>query len=249
MKIFDKIYDAIVNRNRDEVIKLAGEVRDRGIDPAQAIEKGFKKGMEKIGEQFADLEIFIPDMIAAAEIMNEGLDILRPLLKSTGAKISTGRILLGTIQGDVHEIGKNIVKIMLEGSGYEVIDLGLMVPCEKILQTAKSEGVDMIGLSGLITPSLDEMVHVAGEMERQGFDVPLLIGGATTSAKHTAVKIAPAYRNATVHVLDASRSVGVVDRLKSDDRRAGFEAKNRQEQEALVASFNLRQQVQLVPYA
>ncbi|MEX0675877.1 MAG: vitamin B12 dependent-methionine synthase activation domain-containing protein, partial [Pirellulales bacterium] len=156
--------------------------------------------------------------------------------------------LLATVKGDVHDIGKNIVGVVLGCNNYEVIDLGVMVPCERILQTARTEGVDMIGLSGLITPSLDEMVHVAGEMDRQGFSVPLLIGGATTSAKHTAVKIAPAYRNTTVHVLDASRSVGVVDRLKSDERRAGFEAKNRAEQEALVESYNLRQQVELVPY-
>jgi 5-methyltetrahydrofolate--homocysteine methyltransferase len=123
-----------------------------------------------------------------------------------------------------------------------------MVPCERILATAVQEGVNMIGLSGLITPSLDEMVHVAGEMQRQGFEIPLLIGGATTSAKHTAVKIAPAYRHATVHVLDASRSVGVVDRLNSPDLRADFEADNRRQQRSLVESYNRRQQVELTPY-
>jgi 5-methyltetrahydrofolate--homocysteine methyltransferase len=139
--------------------------------------------------------------------------------------------------------------VVLGCNNYAVIDLGVMVPCEKILETAKTEGVDMIGLSGLITPSLDEMVHVAQEMERQGFTIPLLIGGATTSAKHTAVKIAPAYKHATVHVLDASRSVGVVDRLKNPELRPLFEAKNREEQEAQVASYNRRQQVELVPFA
>jgi 5-methyltetrahydrofolate--homocysteine methyltransferase len=149
----------------------------------------------------------------------------------------------------VHDIGKNIVGVVLGCNNYEVIDLGVMVPCEKILEEARKHGVDMIGLSGLITPSLDEMVHVASEMDRQGFDIPLLIGGATTSAKHTAVKIAPAYRHTTVHVLDASRSVGVVDRLKSEELRAGFVAKNREEQEALVESFNQRQQVALTPFA
>ncbi|MCK5568631.1 MAG: B12-binding domain-containing protein, partial [Spirochaetes bacterium] len=154
MEIFEKIYDAVVNRNRDEVIKLAGEVRDRGIDPAQAIEKGFKRGMEKIGEQFADLEIFIPDMISAAEIMNEGLDILRPLLKSMGAKVSTGRILLGTIQGDDHEIGKNIVKIMLEGSGYEVIDLGRDVDVLTFVDKYRELKPDIIGISALMTNTM-----------------------------------------------------------------------------------------------
>ena len=137
---------------------------------------------------------------------------------------------------------------MLGCNNYEIIDLGVMVPCERILETAVKEQVDMIGLSGLITPSLDEMVHVASEMERQGFDIPLLIGGATTSAKHTAVKIAPAYRQATVHVLDASRSVGVVDRLNNPDTRPAFDADNRRQQSSLVESYNRRQQVNLVPY-
>jgi 5-methyltetrahydrofolate--homocysteine methyltransferase len=141
------------------------------------------------------------------------------------------------------------VGVVLGCNNYQVIDLGVMVPCEKILETAVREQVDMIGLSGLITPSLDEMVHVAREMDRQGVQVPLLIGGATTSAKHTAVKIAPAYARTTVHVLDASRSVGVVDRLKSSDLKAAFEVKNRAEQASLVESYNRRQQVELVPYA
>jgi 5-methyltetrahydrofolate--homocysteine methyltransferase len=167
----------------------------------------------------------------------------------TVGQAARGKVLMATVKGDVHDIGKNIVGVVLGCNNYEVIDLGVMVPAEKILETARREGVDMIGLSGLITPSLDEMVHVASEMDRQGFEIPLLIGGATTSAKHTAVKIAPAYRHATVHVLDASRSVGVVDRLISDELRAGFVAKNREEQEALVESYNLRQQVTLTPYA
>src|SRR5262249_7460308 len=126
---------------------------------------------------------------------------------------SRAKIVMATVKGDVHDIGKNIVGVVLACNDYEVIDLGVMVPCEKILQTARERQADMIGLSGLITPSLDEMVHVAREMAREGFQVPLLIGGATTSAKHTAVKIAPAYHEMVIHVKDASRSVGVMDRL------------------------------------
>ena len=180
MEIFDEIYDAVVNRNRDVVIKLAGEVRDRGIDPLQAIEKGFKRGMEKIGELFADLEIFIPDMISAAEIMNEGLDILRPLLKSTGGKISTGRILLGTIQGDVHEIGKNIVKIMLEGSGYEVIDLGRDVNVLTFVDKYQELKPDIIGISALMTNTMVNIPRVIENLKTLGVrdDVKIMVGGA-----------------------------------------------------------------------
>ena len=138
---------------------------------------------------------------------------------------------MATVKGDVHDIGKNIVGVVLGCNNYEVIDLGVMVPCDKILQTARESNVDMIGLSGLITPSLDEMVHVAKEMEREGFTMPLLIGGATTSRIHTAVKIAPSYRQPVVHVLDASRAVGVVGSLNSADLKDHFADENRAEQE------------------
>lgn len=159
-----------------------------------------------------------------------------------------GTIVMATVKGDVHDIGKNIVGIVLGCNNYRVIDLGVMVPCEKILQTAVQERADMIGLSGLITPSLDEMVHVAREMQRCGMTIPLLIGGATTSAKHTAVKIAPGYRHTTVHVIDASRSVGVVERLVEPERRARFDVENRAEQARLVEAFQRRRQATLVPY-
>ncbi len=149
----------------------------------------------------------------------------------------------------MHDIGKNIVGVVLGCNNYEIIDLGVMVACDTILDTAIKEGVDLIGLSGLITPSLDEMVHVAREMQRREIKLPLLIGGATTSAKHTAVKIAPAYNQPTVHVLDASRSVGVVDRLIQPELRPAFDAENRIEQQALVAAHQRRQTVNLVPYA
>ena len=155
---------------------------------------------------------------------------------------------MATVKGDVHDIGKNIVGVVLGCNNYEVIDLGVMVPAEKILQVAREQGVDIIGLSGLITPSLDQMVHVASELKREGFQTPLLIGGATTSAKHTAVKIAPAYDHPVVHVLDASRCVGVVDRLLSDNLRDEMVRDNARLQEQLVASYRQRQ-AKLIPYA
>ena len=163
------------------------------------------------------------------------------------AQSARGRILLATVKGDVHDIGKNIVGVVLGCNGYEVIDLGVMVSCEKILEEAKKHGVDIIGLSGLITPSLDEMVHVAKEMQRLDLDTPLLIGGATTSAKHTAVKIAPGYEGPTIHVLDASRCVGVVDRLSNPEARPAIEAENISQQAQLVASYEQRK-LTLVPY-
>ncbi len=162
---------------------------------------------------------------------------------------SRGKILLTTVKGDVHDIGKNIVGVVLGCNDYEVIDLGVMTPAEKILETAKKEGVDMIGLSGLITPSLDEMVHVAKEMERQGYQVPLLIGGATTSAKHTAVRIAPCYHETVIHVKDASRCVGVVDRLIRKEMKGELDKENRAAQERDRESFRRRKERKLVTYA
>src|SRR5438067_251916 len=147
--------------------------------------------------------------------------------RKAGGGQAQGKILMATVKGDVHDIGKNIVGVVLGCNNYEVIDLGVMVSCEKILATAKERNVDVIGISGLITPSLDEMVHVAKEMKREGFKIPLLIGGATTSAKHTAVKIAPAYHGPVVHVKDASRCVGVVDRLTKPEQRAELDRDNR----------------------
>jgi 5-methyltetrahydrofolate--homocysteine methyltransferase len=219
------------------------------------IEGPLMRGMQIVGDLFGAGKMFLPQVVKSARVMKKAVAYLLPYMEAekdaAGAERQKwrGKVVLATVKGDVHDIGKNIVGVVLGCNNYEVIDLGVMVPCERILQTARDEQVDIIGLSGLITPSLDEMVHVAGEMDRQGFTLPLLIGGATTSAKHTAVKIAPAYSHATVHVLDASRCVGVVDRLKSGEMRPGFEADNRQQQQELVDAYNLRQQVELVPYA
>jgi len=168
----------------------------------------------------------LPQVVKSARVMKKAVAYLMPFMEAekqkSGASSSNGKILLATVKGDVHDIGKNIVGVVLGCNNYEVIDLGVMVPCEQILAAAREHGVCVIGLSGLITPSLDEMVHVARELTREGFDLPLLIGGATTSKAHTAVKIAPAYNHSVVHVLDASRAVGVVGSLVNADSRADF---------------------------
>src|SRR5436190_16037670 len=175
--------------------------------------------------------MFLPQVVKSARVMKEGVAYLMPCMeaeKSAGAK-PQGRIVMATVKGDVHDIGKNIVGVVLQCNNYEVIDLGVMVPAAKILGTAREKQADAIGLSGLITPSLDEMVHVAQEMEREGFTLPLLIGGATTSRAHTAVKIAHNYRSSTVHVLDASRAVGVVSSPLKEHLKSEFDVKTRSE--------------------
>src|SRR5690348_17159181 len=192
-------------------------------------------GMKIVGDLFGAGKMFLPQVVKSARAMKRAVAYLLPFMeaeKAGGAK-AQGKIVMATVKGDVHDIGKNIVGVVLGCNNYEVVDLGVMVSCEKILETAKREKADLIGLSGLITPSLDEMVHVASEMERQGFDLPLLIGGATTSRQHTAVKIAPAFSKPTVPVLDASRAVGVVSKLVNRETRPAFDAQNRKEQEEL----------------
>jgi len=249
-----RLAHALVKGIVDFIEQDAEEARQKYDRCLSIIEGPLMDGMSIVGDLFGAGKMFLPQVVKSARVMKKAVAYLLPFMEQekiaagTASQKERGTVLMATVKGDVHDIGKNIVGVVLGCNNYKVIDLGVMVPCEKILETAKTEGVDMIGLSGLITPSLDEMVHVAGEMQRQGFTMPLLIGGATTSAKHTAVKIAPAYQHTTVHVLDASRSVGVVDRLISPDLRAGFEAKNREDQEALVESYNQRQQVTLVPY-
>jgi 5-methyltetrahydrofolate--homocysteine methyltransferase len=230
------------------------EARQQLARCLQVIEGPLMDGMAVVGDLFATGKMFLPQVVKSARVMKRAVAYLLPYMEQEKVaagdvrQAARGKILLATVKGDVHDIGKNIVGVVLGCNNYEVIDLGVMVPAERILQTAIEQSVDLIGLSGLITPSLDQMVHVASEMQRQQLDIPLLIGGATTSAKHTAVKIAPAYQHATVHVLDASRCVGVVDRLLSPTARDAFARDNRRLQEQLVASFRQRQ-VKLVPYA
>jgi len=219
----------------------------------EIIEGPLMDGMSKVGDLFGAGKMFLPQVVKSARVMKKAVAYLQPFMDQEKRDAGLegheprGRIVMATVKGDVHDIGKNIVGVVLGCNNYEVIDLGVMVSAERILETAIEKKADFIGLSGLITPSLDEMVHVARELERGGFKQPLLIGGATTSAKHTAVKIAPPYSQPIIHVLDASRSVGVVDRLNSPERRPGIIDENEKLQEQLVASFQ-RRQIKLVSY-
>jgi 5-methyltetrahydrofolate--homocysteine methyltransferase len=210
------------------------EARKKYPRPLDVIEGPLMDGMKVVGDLFGAGKMFLPQVVKSARAMKRAVGFLTPYMEQNGEEAaSQGKIVLATVKGDVHDIGKNIVGVVLGCNGYQVTDLGVMVPAEKILQTARAENADLIGLSGLITPSLDEMVHVAREMTRQGFELPLLIGGATTSGQHTAVKIAPHYPFPVVHVLDASRVVNVVSDLMDPARRAELDRKNRASQERL----------------
>jgi len=216
------------------------EARQKYGDPIKVIEGPLMDGMNVVGELFGSGKMFLPQVVKSARVMKKAVAYLVPFiearkLKGIGPK-TAGKILLATVKGDVHDIGKNIVGVVLGCNNYDVIDLGVMTPTQQILETAKKEKVDIIGLSGLITPSLDEMVHVARELERENLDVPLLIGGATTSKKHTAVKIAPQYHSPVVHVLDASKAVGVVSSLLNQKQRKSFIEKIKKEYEGLRES-------------
>jgi 5-methyltetrahydrofolate--homocysteine methyltransferase len=219
----------------------AEEARVKLGRPLLVIEGPLMDGMSVVGDLFGAGKMFLPQVVKSARVMKKAVAHLTPFMEAeklamaaAGHQVKAqGKIVLATVKGDVHDIGKNIVGVVLACNNYEVIDLGVMVSCEKILERAKAEKADLIGLSGLITPSLDEMVHVAREMERQGFKLPLLIGGATTSRAHTAVKIAPHYSEPVVHVLDASRAVPVMTSLLSEDGKAAFVAQHRADYEAL----------------
>jgi len=219
----------------------AEEARVKLGRPLLVIEGPLMAGMSVVGDLFGAGKMFLPQVVKSARVMKKAVAHLTPYMEAekearaaAGEVVKAqGRIVLATVKGDVHDIGKNIVGVVLACNNYEVIDMGVMVPCEKILERAKAEKADMIGLSGLITPSLDEMVHVAREMERQGFKLPLLIGGATTSRAHTAVKIAPHYSEPVVHILDASRAVPVTTSLLSDEGKSAFVAQHRADYEAL----------------
>jgi 5-methyltetrahydrofolate--homocysteine methyltransferase len=230
------------------------EARQKYPSCLAIIEGPLMDGMSVVGDLFGAGKMFLPQVVKSARVMKKSVAYITPFMEEEKAAGGTagqarGKVLLATVKGDVHDIGKNIVGVVLGCNNFEVIDLGVMVSCESILERAKEEGVDIIGLSGLITPSLDEMVHVAREMKRTGWKLPLLIGGATTSAKHTAVKIAPAYSAEVVHVLDASRCVGVVEKLINPEARPKLDADNRRLQAQLVESHAKRQEATLVPYA
>jgi 5-methyltetrahydrofolate--homocysteine methyltransferase len=232
------------------------EARQTYARPLDIIEGPLMDGMKVVGDLFGAGKMFLPQVVKSARAMKRAVAYLQPFMekekekdKAEGRKQKAkGKIVMATVKGDVHDIGKNIVGVVLGCNSYDVIDLGVMVPAAKILQTALDEHADMIGLSGLITPSLDEMVFVAREMERRHIQLPLLIGGATTSKQHTAVKIAPEFSGPTAHVLDASRVVDVVSSLLSDDRRAAFNESNRALQQQLRDQHSARKERPLVPY-
>src|SRR5947208_580604 len=231
----ERLKHALVKGIVDYIDIDTEEARQKSKRPLDVIEGPLMAGMSVVGDLFGAGKMFLPQVVKSARVMKKAVAYLMPFMeaeKSAGAK-PQGRIVMATVKGDVHDIGKNIVGVVLQCNNYDVVDLGVMVPAAKILETAREKKADAIGLSGLITPSLDEMVHVAQEMEREKFELPLLIGGATTSRAHTAVKIAPHYHQSIVHVLDASRAVGVVNSLLNAKQKALFDSKTRTEYEAL----------------
>ncbi len=239
----DRITHALVHGITDFIEADTEEARAKSARPLHVIEGPLMAGMNVVGDLFGAGKMFLPQVVKSARVMKQAVAYLQPFLIAEKEEMglvdmpAAGKILMATVKGDVHDIGKNIVGVVLQCNNYEVIDLGVMVPAARILETAKKEKVDMIGLSGLITPSLDEMCFVAAEMEREGFEVPLLIGGATTSRVHTAVKISPNYvRNQAIYVLDASRAVGVVSKLLSHEDRGPYVAEIRAEYEKVRAA-------------
>ncbi len=223
----------------------AEEAHQKLGEPLKVIEGPLMDGMNVVGDLFGEGKMFLPQVVKSARVMKKAVAYLQPYLEAQkaanpGAR-AQGKILLATVKGDVHDIGKNIVGVVMACNNYEIKDIGVMVPTDKILAEAREWGADIIGLSGLITPSLDEMVHVASEMERLGMNTPLLIGGATTSKVHTAVKIAPKYKHPVVHVLDASRSVPVAGNLLNPETKPGFEQQLREEYERMAADHARRQ--------
>jgi 5-methyltetrahydrofolate--homocysteine methyltransferase len=254
LPVEERLTHALVKGIDTFVTEDTEEARAKYDKPLQVIEGPLMDGMNVVGDLFGAGKMFLPQVVKSARVMKKAVAYLLPYMEAekaatlaAGGVVRTqGKVLMATVKGDVHDIGKNIVGVVLGCNNYEVIDLGVMVSCEKILTTAREQKVDVIGLSGLITPSLDEMVHVAREMERIGLRVPLLIGGATTSKAHTAVKIAQHFSQPVVHVLDASRAVPVVSSLISEEQRGAFAARNRDEQERLRATHAGKRQ-ELIP--
>jgi len=255
--VAERLSYALVHGIVDFIEDDTEEARQQLPRPLEVIEGPLMDGMKIVGDLFGAGKMFLPQVVKSARVMKRSVAYLEPFMeaekekqrRSGGAESvrGQGKVVLATVKGDVHDIGKNIVGVVLGCNNYEVLDLGVMVPAAKILDTAIAEGADAVGLSGLITPSLDEMVTVATEMQRRGLNLPLLIGGATTSRQHTAVRIAPAYADTTVHVLDASRVVGVVSALLDPDRAADLDRTNRVEQEQLREQHANKQRKPLLP--
>ncbi|HET7086518.1 MAG TPA: methionine synthase [Rhizomicrobium sp.] len=237
LPVIERITHAMVHGIDAFIVEDTEEARAAATRPLDVIEGPLMAGMNVVGDLFGSGKMFLPQVVKSARVMKKAVAYLLPFMDAdkSVAKEPAGKIIMATVKGDVHDIGKNIVGVVLQCNGYEVVDLGVMTPTQKILDAAREHKADIIGLSGLITPSLDEMVTVASEMERQGFDIPLLIGGATTSKVHTAVKINPAYaRGQTIYVTDASRAVGVASSLLSKDTRASYAAAVRTEYETIA---------------
>jgi len=247
LAVEERLKHALVKGIIENIEQDVEEARQKYSNPLSIIEGPLMDGMNHVGDLFGSGKMFLPQVVKSARVMKKAVAYLIPYLEqektNSGGRRSNGVILTATVKGDVHDIGKNIVGVVLGCNNYDVIDLGVMVPSDKILSTAIDKKVDIIGLSGLITPSLDEMVHVAQEMERMGLEIPLLIGGATTSRVHTAVKIAPEYSQPTIHVLDASKSVGVVSSLLSKDAKEKFVQKIKEEY-VTVREQHLKKQIQ-----
>ena len=247
----ERLAHALVKGIADYIEADTEEARKKYGKPLAVIEGPLMSGMNVVGDLFGSGRMFLPQVVKSARVMKKAVAYLQPFLEAEkeagGAIFAKARIVMATVKGDVHDIGKNIVGVVLGCNNYEVIDLGVMVPSDTILKVAREKKADLIGLSGLITPSLEEMVHVAQEMDREGFTTPLLIGGATTSRMHTAVKIAPAYRQPVVHVLDASRAVGVMGNLTSAELKKNFAEGNLRDQEQLRERHQARKAQALLP--
>ncbi|HEU5271464.1 MAG TPA: methionine synthase [Jatrophihabitans sp.] len=254
--VAERLSHALVHGIVDFIEEDTEEARQSAARPLDVIEGPLMDGMKIVGDLFGAGKMFLPQVVKSARVMKRSVAYLEPYMEAEKEQArlegrletsrGNGKVVLATVKGDVHDIGKNIVGVVLGCNNYEVIDLGVMVPAAVILDTALNEGADVIGLSGLITPSLDEMVGVAAEMQRRGLNLPLLIGGATTSRQHTAVRVAPAYEGTTVHVLDASRVVGVVSDLLDADRASALRARNAEEQERLREQHAARRQTAML---
>jgi len=248
----ERLAHALVKGITDFIDQDVEEARSRYGKPLAVIEGPLMDGMNVVGDLFGSGKMFLPQVVKSARVMKKAVAYLTPFLeaeKRASQNVDQRiKLVFATVKGDVHDIGKNIVAVVLSCNNYDVIDLGVMVPADKIIDTAIEEKADMIGLSGLITPSLDEMTHVATEMNRRGLNLPLLIGGATTSKRHTAVKIAPAYAHETIHVVDASRAVPVVGALSRPEARRALASQNRREQQELREQFESRAGAQLLSY-
>jgi 5-methyltetrahydrofolate--homocysteine methyltransferase len=252
--VAERLKHALVKGIVDHIEADTEEARQQFARPLEVIEGPLMDGMKVVGDLFGEGKMFLPQVVKSARVMKRAVAYLTPFMEAEKAARSDsqaqGRFLIATVKGDVHDIGKNIVGVVLACNNYEVIDLGVMVPCDQILKAAREHKADIIGLSGLITPSLDEMTHVASEMAREGFDIPLLIGGATTSTAHTAVKIAPHYPHEVVHVIDASRVVGVVNQLLNPEVKPVFTERLKADQERLRNEHAARlQQNPVLPLA